>query len=157
MPTSKGAEGELVVAAEGMKRGWGVLQDLTRISTYDLVFAVKSRFCRIQVKTASANSASNGKTVSRMPCSLVRGGRNLGGSRSVPYQPSDFDFAVIYVGPPKSTAFYVVPIKAFIAGARGRRSVPLPEAKDCLDPRMEARWLIPYHEAWDLIEAWAEN
>jgi len=137
----KGDVAEQAAVLRALKEGWGVLKPVGDRLSYDLVFDVLGTLVKIQVKSAWFHEPSRNYVVDN---------RRTKTNRRVmlrkPYEPSDFDFALIYLG--ELDLFYVFPNEVFIGYGS---EVHLVEA----DKRQRKPRSAAYREAWELILQWA--
>ncbi|MEM8891254.1 MAG: group I intron-associated PD-(D/E)XK endonuclease [Bacteroidota bacterium] len=104
----KGDIAEQRVILEALKRSWGVSIPVGDRLPYDLVFDINGTLFKIQVKAAWYYSAKENYVTD------VR--RSLTNQRIVkhrPYQPKDFDFAIIYLA--EIEVFYLMPAEVFLS------------------------------------------
>lgn len=131
------AEQYAILAA--LSKGWGVSCPIGDRHPYDLIFDIKGRLLRIQVK--SAYSAKEGHYIAN----TRRAKTNRKVYKYDHYEGTDFDFGLIWH--PKQTVFYVIPMKSFLLfrsgiiltaeGAsrnRPNRASEFREARHLLDP-----------------------
>lgn len=133
----KGDIAEQAAVLHALKRGWGVLKPVGDRLPYDLVFDVRGKLLKIQVKYAWFDEPSGNYVVDNR---RTKTNRRIT-IREV-YQPSDFDFALVYLE--KLDLFYVFPVSAFISYGS---EIHLVEAlKRQRKPRS-----AQYRDAWELI------
>jgi len=104
----KGDIAEQRVILEALKRNWGVSIPTGDRLPYDLVIDIDGTLLKIQVKSAWFDVAKENYVID------VR--RSLTNQRTVkhrPYQPKDFDFAIIYLD--KIDVFYLMPAEVFLS------------------------------------------
>jgi len=126
---------------EGLKREWGVLIPVGDRLSYDLVFELKGRFAKVQVKSAWYYEPDDVYLTDNRRTQTNR--RFMKRSR---YTNDEFDFALVYLG--ELQVFYVFPCDAFNAFAS---SISLVES----NKRQRKPRSAEYREAWDLISQWA--
>jgi hypothetical protein len=128
--TEVGNIGEYAILLKALKRGWGVATPIGK-PPYDLIFDVKGKLIKIQVKSAWFDSTSQNYVVEPRRTKTNRKIMKISS-----YGLSDFDFAVCHILEKDLT--FIFPIKIFISykgTIRQRRA----KSKD-------------YKEAWNLIE-----
>ncbi|MBI2097160.1 MAG: endonuclease [Candidatus Sungbacteria bacterium] len=137
----KGDIAEQAAILSALERGWEVLTPLGDRLPYDMVFDVTGSLVKIQVKCAWFDKASHNYVVD---VRQTKTNRRLMLRKL--YQPTDFDFALVYV--PKQDIFYVFPVNVFISYGS---SVYLAEAT----ARQRKPKSATYRDAWNLISQWA--
>jgi hypothetical protein len=134
----RGDIAEQAAVLYALKQGWGVLRPVGDRLPYDLVFDIAGRFIKIQVKSAWLDEPSGNYVVDNRRTKTNR--RVM--LRDV-YQPTDFDFALVYLE--NLDLFYVFPVDVFISYGS---EIHLVEAeKRQRKPRSTA-----YRNAWHLIQ-----
>ncbi|TAF10532.1 MAG: endonuclease [Nostocales cyanobacterium] len=133
----KGDIAEEAATLHALKRGWGVLKPVGDRLAYDLVFDVEGNLIKIQVKYAWFDEPSGNYVVDNRRTKTNR--RIM--IRDV-YQPSDFDFALVYVE--NLDLFYVFPVDVFISY---ESEIHLVEA----EKRQRKPRSAEYRNAWELI------
>ncbi len=134
----KGDIAEQAAILEGLKRGWGVLRPVGDRLPYDLVFDVKGRLVKAQVKAAwldekSANYMMDTRRTKTNRRVMLRSS----------YTSEDFDFALVYL--PEATVFYVLPVEVFLGFRSGISMVET-------DRRQRKPRSAAYRDAWHLLE-----
>lgn len=137
----KGDIAEQAATLHALRRGWEVLTPVGDRLPYDVVFDVNGALAKIQVKHAWFDKASQNYVVDIRQTKTNR--RKM--LRAL-YQPTDFDFALVYV--PKPDIFYIFPVNVFISYGS---SVYLAEA----GARQRKPKSATYRDAWNLISQWA--
>jgi hypothetical protein len=137
----KGDIAEQAAILQALKRGWGVLKPVGDRLPYDLVFDIEGRLVKVQVKCAWFDEPSQNYVVDNRRCKTNR--RVM--IRDV-YQPTDFDFALVYL--PDLDLFYVFPVEVFIGYGS---EIHMVEA----DKRQRKPESAKYRDAWNLISCWA--
>ena len=133
----KGDIAEQAAILHALKRGWGVLRPVGDRLPYDLVFDTGVALVKIQVKCAWFDEAKGNYV-----CDNRRTKTNRREMLREGYQPSDFDFALVYLEP--LDLFYVFPVAEFIS--YGSEVHLVEEEKRQRKPRSAA-----YRDAWTLI------
>ena len=137
----KGDIEEQAAVLQALKRGWGVLKPVGDRFPYDLVFDLNGTLAKIQVKSAWFDKSRGNYVVDN---------RRTKTNRRVmlreEYSPSDFDFALAYLG--DKDLFYVIPVEIFVGYAS---EIHLVEA----DKRQRKPQSAEYRDAWHLILQWA--
>jgi hypothetical protein len=134
---SKGDLAEQAVILQALRKGWEVLKPLGDRLAYDLVFDIKGKLFKIQVKAAWFDNKKKNYVVDNRRTKTNR--QKMVRNR---YHANDFDFAIVCLE--ESGVFYVFPVEVFISygseihlvetGKRQRK----PKSSD-------------YREAWQLI------
>src|SRR6266849_3424579 len=106
----KGDIAEQAAILQALKRGWGVLKPVGDRLPYDLVFDVNGTLVKLQVKCAWFDGPRGNYVVDNRRTKTNR--RTM--VRDT-YEPTDFDFALVYV--PDLELFYVFPVKVFVGYA----------------------------------------
>lgn len=132
----RGDIAEQAVVLRALKRGWSVLLPVGDNLPYDMVFDIKGRLVKVQVKSAWLDSSSSYVVDHRRTKS------NRKRTLYARYKETDFDFALVFL--PKIEVFYVFPVAVLLsfAGNVHMREAPSRNGK----PRS-----FEYREAWDLI------
>lgn len=133
----KGDIAEQAAILHALKQGWGVLKPVGDRLPYDLVFDVAGRFIKIQVKSAWADQPSGNYVVDNR-----RTKTNRRMMLRDAYQPTDFDFALVYLE--DLDLFYVFPVDVFIGYGS---EIHLVEA----EKRQRKPRSAIYRNAWQLI------
>jgi hypothetical protein len=132
---------EQAAILQALKHGWGVLKPIGDRLPYDLVFDVGGTLVKVQVKSAWFDGNRRNYVVDN---------RRTKTNRRVmvrdAYNPSDFDFALVYLN--GLDVFYVIPVEVFISYAS---EIHLVEAVR----RQRKPRSAEYRDAWDLILQWA--
>ena len=126
-----------------LKRGWGVLEPIGDRLPYDLVFDVGGAFVKIQVKCAWFDNPSQNYVVDNRRTKTNR--RFM--IRDV-YEPTDFDFALVYI--PDHDLFYVFPVDVFVSYGS---EIHMVEA----EKRQRKPRSAEFRDAWELILQWAAH
>ena len=108
---------------------------------YDLVFEVDEVFIKVQVKSAWFDKQRGNYVVDNRRTKTNR--RRMVRAK---YDPSDFDFALVYLE--DLDLFYVFPVNVFVSYAS---DIHLVEA----DKRQRKPRSAEYRDAWHLILQWA--
>ena len=132
---------EQAAVLQALKRGWEVLQPIGDRMPYDLVFEVDEVFIKVQVKSAWFDKQRGNYVVDNRRTKSNR--RRMVRAK---YDPSDFDFALVYLE--DLDLFYVFPVNVFVSYAS---EIHLVEA----DKRQRKPGSRMYRNAWELIEQWA--
>ena len=135
--TEVGDIGEYTILLKALKRGWGVATPIGK-PPYDLIFDIKGKLIKIQVKSAWFDVHSQNYVVDSR---RTKTNRRL--MKRSSYSQSDFDFAVCYISEKDLT--YIFPIKTFIS-YEGPVHLVVKEKRQ-RKPKSDK-----YKEAWDLIE-----
>ncbi len=137
----KGDIAEQAAILQALKRGWGVLLPVGDRLPYDMAFDVDGCLVKIQVKTAWLDQKSG---------NYVMDTRRTKTNRRVMvrdnYEPTDFDFALVYLA--ELDLFYVLPVDVFLSYRSGISLVEAPKRQR--KPRS-----AEYRDAWRLITDWA--
>jgi hypothetical protein len=136
--TEVGDIGEYAILLKALKRGWGVATPIGK-PPYDLIFDIKGKLIKIQVKSAWFDKYSKSYKVDAR---RTRTNRRF--MKRSSYDLSDFDFALCHILEKDLT--YIIPIKIFISY---KGSIPFVMEKR--QGRKVAK-SDKYKEAWDLIE-----
>ncbi len=137
----KGDVAEQAAILEALKRGWGVLKPIGDRLPYDLVLDVDGTLVKVQVKCAWFDKSRQNYVVDNR---RTKTNRRIMLRDS--YEPSDFDFALVYI--PDLGLFYVFPVDVFISYAS---EIHMVEA----DKRQRKPQSAEYRDAWQLILQWA--
>ena len=132
---------EQAAVLQALKRGWEVLQPIGDRMPYDLVFEVDEVFIKVQVKSAWFDKQRGNYVVDNRRTKTNR--RRMVRAK---YDPSDFDFALVYLE--DLDLFYVFPVNVFVSYAS---DIHLVEA----DKRQRKPRSAEYRDAWHLILQWA--
>jgi hypothetical protein len=108
---------------------------------YDLVFDVEGTLVRAQVKCAWFDEPSQNYVVDNRRTKTNRRVMIRDG-----YEPTDFDFALVYL--PDLDLFYIFPVEVFIGYGS---EIHMVEA----DKRQRKPESAKYRDAWNLISHWA--
>lgn len=135
----KGDIAEQAVSLFALKKGWGVLHPIGDRMPYDLVLDIKGKLIRLQVKSVWFDSAKENYVVDNRRTKTNR--RQM---LREPYSPTDFDFAIAYIG--ELSVFYVFPVEVFVA--YGSEIHLVESEKRQRKPKSAA-----YREAWNLLLA----
>lgn len=137
----RGDIGEQAAILQALRNGWGVLKPVGDRLPYDLVFDIEGTLVKVQVKTAWFDEPSGNYVVDNRRTKTNR-------RRMVrePYDPGDFDFALVYVE--SLDLFYVFPVEVFIGYGS---EIHLVEA----DKRQRKPRSAEFRSAWELILQWA--
>lgn len=133
----KGDIAEQAAIIHALKRGWGVLKPVGDHLPYDLVFDVEGTLVKIQVKYAWFDEPSGNYVVDNR---RTKTNRRIMVREA--YQPSDFDFALVYVE--NLDLFYIFPVDVFIGYGS---EIHLVEA----EKRQRKPRSAQYRNAWELI------
>jgi len=133
----KGDIAEQAAILHALKRGWGVLKPVGDRLPYDLVFDVEGTLVKIQVKYAWFDEPSGNYVVDNR---RTKTNRRIMVREA--YQPSDFDFALVYVE--NLDLFYILPVDVFIGYGS---EIHLVEA----EKRQRKPRSAQYRNAWELI------
>jgi len=139
----KGDIAEQAAVFQALKRGWGVLTPVGDRLPYDVVFDVEGTFVKIQVKCAWFDKSRQNYAVDTRRTKTNR--RSM--IRDV-YEPTDFDFALVYIL--ELDLFYVFPVHVFISYGS---EIHMVEA----DKRQRKPRSADYRDAWELILQWAAH
>jgi hypothetical protein len=134
---------EQAAILHALKRGWGVLKPAGDRLPYDLVFDVEGTLVKVQVKCAWFDESRGNYVVDNR-----RTKTNRRFMVRDAYEPSDFDFALVYVA--DLDLFYVFPIDVFIGYGS---EIHMVEA----DKRQRKPKSADYRDAWELILQWAAH
>ena len=137
----KGDIAEQAAIFHALKHGWGVLKPIGDRLSYDLAFDVTGTLVKIQVKSAWFDQTRSNYVVDKRRTKTNR--RVMVRSS---YQPSDFDFALVYLS--DIDLFYVFPVEVFISYAS---EIHLVET----DKRQRKPRSAEYRDAWESILQWA--
>jgi hypothetical protein len=136
---------EQAAILHALKRGWGVLKPVGDRLPYDLIFDVdvEGTLVKIQVKCAwfdepRGNYVVDNRRTKTNRRFMVRDA----------YEPSDFDFALVYIS--DLDLFYVFPVDVFIGYGS---EIHMVEA----DKRQRKPRSADYRDAWELILRWAAH
>ncbi|KYC42892.1 endonuclease [Scytonema hofmannii PCC 7110] len=138
----KGDIAEQAAILHALKRGWGVLKPVGDRLPYDLAFDVQGNLIKIQVKNAWFDEPSGNYVVDNR---RTKTNRRLM-LRDV-YNPSDFDFALVYIE--SLDLFYVFPVEVFISYGSEIHFVET-------DKRQRKPRSAKYRDAWKLMVQVAE-
>lgn len=138
----KGDIAEQAAILHALKRGWGVLKPIGNRLPYDLAFDVQGTLIKIQVKNAWFDEPSGNYVVDNR---RTKTNRRLM-LRDV-YNPSDFDFALVYIE--SLDLFYVFPVEVFISYGSEIHIVET-------DKRQRKPRSAKYRDAWKLMVQVAE-
>ena len=137
----RGDIAEQAASLHALKRGWGVLKPVGDRMPYDLVFDVQGSLVKVQVKCAWFDEGRGNYVVDN---------RRTKTNRRImirdAYEPSDFDFALVYIE--DSDLFYVFPVDVFIGYASEIHMVQA-------NKRQRRPNSAKYRDAWELILQWA--
>ena len=137
----KGDIAEQAAALHALKQGWGVLHPVGDRLSYDLVFDVRQRLAKVQVKAAWFDGAKSNYVVDNRRTKTNRR-RMLRDT----YDASDFDFALVYLK--DLDLFYVFPVDVF--NDYGSEIHMVENEKRQRKPRS-----ANYRDAWNLLLQWA--
>ena len=137
----KGDIAEQAAVLHALKRGWEVLKPIGDRSPCDLIFGVNGNFIKVQVKSAWYDRKRLNYVVDNRRTKTNR--RQMVRSK---YEPSDFDFALVYLE--DLDLFYIFPVDVFISYSS---EIHLVEA----DKRQRKPQSAKYRDAWHLILQWA--
>ena len=135
--TEVGDIGEYAILLKALKRGWGVATPIGK-PPYDLIFDIKGKLIKIQVKSAWFDSKSQNYFVDPR-----RTKTNRRFMKRSSYSLSDFDFAICYISEKDLT--FIFPVKIFIS-YKGTMNLQVTEK------RQRRAKSEDYKEAWNLIE-----
>ncbi|GAA6621876.1 group I intron-associated PD-(D/E)XK endonuclease [Scytonema sp. NUACC26] len=138
----KGDIAEQAAILHALKRGWGVLKPVGDRLPYDLAFDIQRTLIKIQVKNAWFDEPSGNYVVDNRRTKTNR--RFM--LREV-YNPSDFDFALVYIE--SLDLFYIFPVEVFVS--YGSEIHFVETDKQQRKPRS-----AKYRNAWELIVQVAE-
>lgn len=128
---------EQAVTLKALQLGWEVLKPIGDRLAYDLVFDVKGRLIKVQVKCAWYDEKKGNYVVDNRRTKTNR--RQMLRDN---YCASDFDFAILYIT--ELNVFYVMPAAVFIS--YGSEIHLVEEEKRQRKPRSSR-----FREAWGLI------
>ncbi|MFH1766817.1 MAG: group I intron-associated PD-(D/E)XK endonuclease [Patescibacteria group bacterium] len=137
----KGDIAEQAAVLRALKLGWGVLTPIGDRLPYDLVFDVKGRLVKIQVKCAWFNESKQNYVIDNR---RTKTNRRI--MRRESYKVEDFDFALAYI--PDVDIFYVFPSDVFISYGS---EIHLVESVKRQRKPISAN----YRDAWENIIQWA--
>jgi hypothetical protein len=137
----KGDIAEQAATLQALRRGWGVLRPVGDRLPYDLVFDVSGALTKVQIKSAWLDDAC-GKYV--VDIRRTRTNRRLMVRQT--YQPTDFEFALVYLD--RLDLFYVFPVEVFLGYGS---EIHMVEA----EKRQRKPTSAEYRDAWHLILHWA--
>lgn len=133
----KGDIAEHAVILEALKRQWAILQPIGDRLPYDLVFHIKNRFVKIQVKCAWWDEKKGNYVVD-----VRRTKTNRRQMLRDAYCSDDFDFAILYVQ--ELHVFYIMPFEIFNSYGS---EIHLVEA----EKRQRKPRSAEYREKWELL------
>ncbi|MEL7161185.1 MAG: group I intron-associated PD-(D/E)XK endonuclease [Bacteroidota bacterium] len=133
----KGDIAEQAAILLALNQGWGVLTPVGDRLPYDLVFDLRGRMIKIQVKSAWFDTAKQNWVVD---CRRTKTNRRE--MIRSPYAQADFDFALLYID--QLNVFYVMPCDVFISYGS---EIHLVES----DKRQRKPRSAEYREAWHLL------
>ena len=139
----KGDIAEQAAILQALKRGWGLLRPVGDHLPYDLVFDVAGALVKVQVKHAWFDEPSQNYVVDNRRTKTNR--RTMIRDE---YDPSDFDFALVYI--PNHDVFFVFPVDVFISYGS---EIHMVEA----DKRQRKPKSAEFRDAWQLILQWAAS
>lgn len=134
----KGDIAEQAVILEALKRGWAVLQPIGDRLPYDLVFHIKNRFLKIQIKSAWWDKKKGNFVVD-----VRRTKTNRRQMLRMAYNSNDFDFAILYIQ--ELHVFYIMPAPTFNAYAS---EIHLVES----DKRQRKPQSAKFREQWERLD-----
>ena len=137
----KGDIAEQAAVLEALKRNWGVLSPIGDRMPYDLVFDIKGKFVKVQVKHAWFDDSRQNYVVDNR---RTKTNRRLMVREK--YKLIDFDFALVYIS--DLNLFYVFPIDVFTGYGSEIHMVET-------DKRQRKPRSAKYRDKWELISKWA--
>ena len=133
----KGDIAEQAVVLKALQVGWGVLNPVGDRMPYDLVFDIKGKLLRIQVKSAWYDQRKENYVVD-----VRRTKTNRQVMKRSNYEQDDFDFAILYIE--DLGVFYIMPFEVFSSYGS---EIHLVES----EKRQRRPKSYDYREAWHLL------
>ncbi len=139
----RGDIAEQAAVLHALRQDWGVLHPVGDNLPYDLVFDIRGRLTKIQVKCAWFDEPSQNYVVDNRRTKTNR--REMVRER---YCSSDFDFALAYIS--QKDLFYIFPVDVFI---RYGSEIHMVET----DKRQRKPRSADFRNAWHLLLQWAAH